>query len=458
MSRRKTKPTPPAPKTRKKAGLIVHVDDTGYVGSTQLQDTIWPELASKQTSEVAAAFGAAAHPSGRKTEATVSRASDLPQSTPGGYINLATNEIELFQPSRPIRRSNTLPEPAVRCWRCGQSVRQSQMRMHLRDAHNATNSTEKQKPKEVAPKNSPTTMPVNEEVLVQCPYCPSKVKPSNYDRHIAKVHPDKGTLEGKSANPAVSPIALALEKALAQKSDRGPGTQARSAIAEQPGLAKGKTDQSVPQSPARDASQDNASALQQSPNVTFSAPVPVRISDDNARKGKRSLVPCPYCKAHVRFDVMDRHILAMHPELRLGPDGDIDAVVEEMRLLLPPARRANTNQAAQQTATPHEMTTCPTCGVPVRLDRLERHIRKVHKAHLRSTPQQGRLRPLSSGADLPPAPKRASRQVRVHLEDLEQAYYEERDGGKYLGFLQRERSGRFGSLPLYDGYDDEDGA
>jgi hypothetical protein len=34
--------------------------------------------------------------------------------------------------------------------------------------------------------------------------------------------------------------------------------------------------------------------------------------------------------------------------------------------------------------------------------------------------------------------------------------YEPLDAGKYVGYMRREGSGKFGSLPLYDGYGDED--
>lgn len=43
-------------------------------------------------------------------------------------------------------------------------------------------------------------------------------------------------------------------------------------------------------------------------------------------------------------------------------------------------------------------------------------------------------------------------------EAFHQAFDEKMDGGKGLGHMQREWDGKFGSLPLYDNYDDESGS
>jgi len=48
-----------------------------------------------------------------------------------------------------------------------------------------------------------------------------------------------------------------------------------------------------------------------------------------------------------------------------------------------------------------------------------------------------------------------SDQDQAKLESFLQSFDEKRDGGKYLGHMRRESSGQFGSLPLFDDYDDD---
>jgi hypothetical protein len=55
-----------------------------------------------------------------------------------------------------------------------------------------------------------------------------------------------------------------------------------------------------------------------------------------------------------------------------------------------------------------------------------------------------------------PESKRTSYNVSAK-ETFRQADDEQRDGGKYIGFMRRER-GKFGSRPIHDDYSDESDA
>lgn len=121
----------------------------------------------------------------------------------------------------------------------------------------------------------------------------------------------------------------------------------------------------------------------------------------------KSLTKCPHCSAMVREDRLNRHIRKCHP-----------AALAAGTVPLP--RRVS----------------CPRCGQRVRLDHLGRHIAIVHE-------------------QVETRDRRNDRRVEwVSLDALADTY-DSLDAGKYLGYMRRE-NGRFGSLPLYDGYDDED--
>lgn len=80
------------------------------------------------------------------------------------------------------------------------------------------------------------------------------------------------------------------------------------------------------------------------------------------------------------------------------------------------------------------MAVCSICGKPVKEKRLKLHMKKVH-------------------------PKAKSQFSKTN--DKKNVYMPNDvslDGGKYLGYMQRESNGRFGSMPLYDNYGEESSA
>ena len=110
------------------------------------------------------------------------------------------------------------------------------------------------------------------------------------------------------------------------------------------------------------------------------------------------------------------------------------------------ASSSPTRTRTPKPATTKPMTTCPICGVNVRKDRLDKHVRKVHPASSRDT-----LGQQNKGKRAPAAAPVAS------LESLRQSDHEARFGDKYVGQSHRDSDGTFGSLPLYDDHGDEAG-
>lgn len=102
---------------------------------------------------------------------------------------------------------------------------------------------------------------------------------------------------------------------------------------------------------------------------------------------------------------------------------------------------------APSKSSPRGLATCGTCGVDVKQDRLARHTSKVHGAHF--TDDKAKSRPLivneaPSIEDRPDVVNDVSAQGRRH-------YLDASPDGRYF-----RDHGRFGSLPSYDGYGDED--
>jgi hypothetical protein len=109
--------------------------------------------------------------------------------------------------------------------------------------------------------------------------------------------------------------------------------------------------------------------------------------------------------------------------------------------------RMTGSKARSRANAPTNMTKCPTCGVSVGINRLEKHKSKVHAGSdgslIRNEPASIPTRPLDETEATP--------------ESLRQSDYESRFGDKYVGQVHRDDDGTFGSLPLYDDYGDESG-
>lgn len=113
----------------------------------------------------------------------------------------------------------------------------------------------------------------------------------------------------------------------------------------------------------------------------------------------------------------------------------------------PPREPRSKAKASQRPREGRPMTKCPVCRVSVRVDRVERHLKKVHPGGP------------GSAANRAPEPESASTEEELESpeEAVYQSDYESRFGDKYLGQMRRDYDGTFGSLPLYDDYGDESG-
>jgi hypothetical protein len=93
------------------------------------------------------------------------------------------------------------------------------------------------------------------------------------------------------------------------------------------------------------------------------------------------------------------------------------------------------------------MTKCPACRARVRVDRLKKHLGKVHPGW--RDPRASRNPHTESVS--------ADQGAEFPKEELNQSDHESRYADKYLGQMRRDYDGTFGSLPLYDDYGDESG-
>ena len=110
----------------------------------------------------------------------------------------------------------------------------------------------------------------------------------------------------------------------------------------------------------------------------------------------------------------------------------------------------------------HELVPCPTCGSPVRQDRLTKHVLKCHsKAQKRpariAVPKQGKTKATKHLHKQSVSPSKATGHPAHEKESFIQSFEETRYGDKGIGQVHREYDGKYGSLPLYDDYSDESG-
>ena len=114
---------------------------------------------------------------------------------------------------------------------------------------------------------------------------------------------------------------------------------------------------------------------------------------------------------------------------------------------------------------------CAVCNSPVRKDRLQEHMEVAHPSRKDAVSEvfKGKVASNGSGrveersltdqrqmaSDRLTSPQREQIKCKnISVESYKRV--ESMDGGKYLGFCQRD-SGRFGSLPLYDDYSEDSG-
>ena len=102
---------------------------------------------------------------------------------------------------------------------------------------------------------------------------------------------------------------------------------------------------------------------------------------------------------------------------------------------------------------------CPHCMTSIRPDRLEKHIQTKCPKHTKKATRSDQFessqvktaKPKNSISHV----NQTAEEIRIGKESLWQSSDESSYGDKYLGYMQREWDGKFGSLPLYDDYGDE---
>lgn len=190
---------------------------------------------------------------------------------------------------------------------------------------------------------------------------------------------------------------------------------------------------------------------------------------------------CRFCKRSVYKNQLKEHIANMHPfavpfDLPPKPKkaakkakkaaangGEALASQTKKRPSVPSAG------AAPEPQTPKQLNPCPVCSVPVRSDRLSKHLAKVHPQAQPSAPLNGRSTPPAQTPSAKNSRARKGSSVsatsqaylpstrygeEASLEALDQSYRDRRDGGKELSQSRRDH-GQFGSLPVYDDYSED---
>ncbi len=299
--------------------------------------------------------------------------------------------------------SKTLPQGYTYCEHCGAQVASSRLQHHYSSAHNIHPPAFDQKDA------TPARNRKEARRRIACPQCGQKVKIFNLDEHLIKVH---GAL-------AVAPQTLSPTTTVVTKTH---------------------------------------------------PPIPTRTHI------KRELVECPHCRQNIRLDRLDRHTKKVHniasgakkiisvpqqntissefvkcpqcgqkmhqSRLERHIAEDHNGANKPSRKVASALRRAPGNQG---------LVKCPHCAAFVKVHNLERHIRKNHSENTANTePRKNK-----KGINYPNnQPKQNDTTPTAMQEAFEDAIYEARDGGKYVGYLRREH-GRFGSFPLYDDYGDD---
>lgn len=103
------------------------------------------------------------------------------------------------------------------------------------------------------------------------------------------------------------------------------------------------------------------------------------------------------------------------------------------------------------------ITQCPHCKCSVRSDRLQGHILQKCSVGRKLKSQANKSPRIKQRAKVEASPSIDPETQKTSLEEeaLRQSFDEPIYGGKYLGHMRREWDGKFGSLPLYDDYEDE---
>jgi hypothetical protein len=231
--------------------------------------------------------------------------------------------------------------------------------------------------------------------MVQCPYCIAMVRQSRLAGHQAKVHAAQLAAENAVSSSTRSTLITSILHTLGKSVK----------VVNTPPEVK---DQTTQQSTV--------------PSINI--------------KQANNLTTCPFCAVSVRMDRLDRHLRKVHQQ---------DSVTSSM----PPS--SETEKKANQKGT----IFCHICNLSVKRSKLAQHLLTFHKQNspVPSTPERTTKNKKSSGqrnqmsSDLGADSKNRAA--------LDQSFYETRFGGKYMGQIRREGSGRFGSLPLYDDYGDD---
>ncbi len=271
-------------------------------------------------------------------------------------------------------------------------------RQRGRQIEKAEQSASAQKRREQTLQN---VKPTAVDLMVQCPYCTAMVRQSRLKRHQGKVH---------------------AKQVAQQNATRG---ITRPSVADEVLRFLGKSTEVVVNNPQIERSLTTTTKVAQSISVP-------------ATTIRTDLTVCPICAVSVRMDRFDRHLRKVHQQ-------GVATV----------SASTSVNHGGKE----HKGTfiICHACNQSVKQSKFAQHLLKFHKTSNSSPVQASACKTNKRAAN-----SEQRYQTSSHSQNdkksraaLDQSFHEASFGGKYIGQMRREGSGRFGSTPLYDDYSDE---
>jgi hypothetical protein len=197
-----------------------------------------------------------------------------------------------------------------------------------------------------------------------------------------------------------------------------------------------------------------------------------RIRSGQLGSVARSSTPkkkCPFCEESPSNNELQRHIAQFHRQPLSVPSQPTPPASKKRQTQRPKAKAVAASRAAitrTEMQPTRGMTACPVCNVPVREDRLNRHLSKVHPLamnlpapipsnnHATNVSKQAARKGTSVSARSQAYLPSLDNGNELSLEALDQSYRDRRDGGKELSQSRRDH-GQFGSFPVHDDYSED---
>jgi uncharacterized C2H2 Zn-finger protein len=259
--------------------------------------------------------------------------------------------------------------------------------------------------------------------LIPCPQgCGAFLRSSKLNRHLKKAHLIESNASDVTAtiNP-VRPSSLKSERkyevcSICKATVRVERLERHMTRAHQRRL--------VPAPPANNLDATPTLSPTNRPAATTQPSKAVVIGEVNRNES------CPLCGASIRIGGMKRHMTKAHTSSLANP-----LFTEVVRQASLAHQRAHSTLPIRHdiSPSPEKITRCPVCKVAIKVNRFEKHMRKVHRKRV-----------------VVRSAKNAMRQSTTLVSPRDKNL----DATKLYAHPYREQ-GKFGSHPSHDGFDDE---